>query len=101
MSRRQHSGRALCLMAAIAGLPAPLLCMGSTLRQDATVALEQVAAKLALLPAPQENATSLTTASQQVNDTKQQTQAQAMAAPEQAQQQTQEAGVRSIGARVG
>ncbi len=59
------------------------------------------AAKLALLPAAQDNATSLTTASQQVNDTMQQTQAQAMAAPEQAQQQAQEAGVRSIGGRVG
>ena len=59
------------------------------------------AAKLALLPAAQDNATSLTTASQQVNDTMQQTQAQAMATPEQTQQQTQETGVRSIGARVG
>ena len=59
------------------------------------------AAKLAFLPAAQDNATSLTTASQQVNDTMQQTQAQAMAAPEQAQQQTQEAGVRGIGGRVG
>ncbi len=64
-------------------------------------ALGDPAAKLALLPAAQDNATSLTAASQQVNDTMQRTQAQAMAAPEQAQQQTQEAGVRSIGGRVG
>ena len=64
-------------------------------------ALGNPAAKLAFLPAAQDNATSLTTASQQVNDTMQRTQVQAMAAPEQAQQQTQEAEVRSIGARVG
>ncbi len=60
-------------------------------------ALGDPAAKLAFLPAAQDNATSLTAASQQVNDTMQQKQAQAMAAPE----QTQEAGVRSIGARAG
>lgn len=59
------------------------------------------AAKLAFLPAAQDNATSLTAASQQVNDTMQRTQAQALAAPEQTQQQTQEAGVRSIGGRMG
>jgi hypothetical protein len=64
-------------------------------------ALGDPAAKLAFLPAAQDNATSLTTASQQVNDTMQRTQAQAMTAPEQTQQQTQETGVRSLGGGVG
>ncbi len=58
------------------------------------------AAKLAYLPATQDNATTLTVASQQVNDTLQRTQAQSLDAPGQVQAKTQEQGGLSIGARV-
>jgi hypothetical protein len=58
------------------------------------------AAKLAFLPAAQDNATTLTMASQQVNDTLQRTQAQAIEAPAQTQNIAQEQDVRSIGPRM-